>query len=250
MPSRRHRRPVSESSQKRRRANAAASSTGARPPASAYKDYVRHPRFGKAPRFTGLDPDPDSDDVHLHWNTNFHTPTQLKEIQRVLERLPFRAPEHIDDGSRMVPGTAIAADLSKQRPATIPVTHYYDIDKACRDCGLRFIFFAEEQKYWYEELGFPLESDAVRCQVCRRREQHISRTRKRYMELSRVAARSTHEDLDMANSCLDLIEERVFSASQLAHVRELLNRVPEAWRASSEFKQVSDRAEDLSRRFE
>ena len=190
------------------------------------------PDSGKAPRFTGLDPDPDSDDVHLHWNTNFHTPTQLKEIQRVLERLPFRAPEHIDDGSRMVPGTAIAADLSKQRPATIPVTHYYDIDKACRDCGLRFIFFAEEQKYWYEELGFPLESDAVRCQVCRRREQHISRTRKRYMELSRVAARSTHEDLDMANCCLDLIEERVFSARQLAHVRELLNRVPEAWRAS------------------
>lgn len=246
MASRRQRRPVSRSRPGRNRARPSESGKVGRPSVRAYSDYVQHSRFGRAPRFTGFDPDPDADDVHLHWNTGVVTGAVLETARQLIgERVP-----HPHEGETLVPGTAIAADLSKQRPATVPVTHYYDIDKACRDCGLRFIFFAEEQKYWYEELGFPLDSDAVRCQVCRRRTQEISRLRKRYQELSQVAARTTHEELEMANCCLNLIEDRVFPVRQLAHVRELLNRVPEAWRSSSEFKRASSRAVDLSNRLE
>ncbi|MFT5407691.1 MAG: hypothetical protein ACI9NC_000396 [Verrucomicrobiales bacterium] len=35
--------------------------------------YVAHPRYGTAPNIKGLDPNPDTDDVHRHYNTNFFT---------------------------------------------------------------------------------------------------------------------------------------------------------------------------------
>lgn len=193
------------------------------PDSEEYAGYVEHPRFGKAPRFTGFDPDPDSATVHLHWNTQYDTATQLRQM----ERLPGWSPALPDDGTGMVRGTAIAADLSKQSPATVSVTHYYDIEKVCRQCGHRFIFFAEEQKYWYEELGFPLEADAVRCAPCRRRLQQIARQRERYEQLFRLPNRTTDETLEMADCCLTLIEEGVFHRRQTQRVRMLLNRLPD-----------------------
>lgn len=209
-----------------------------------YAQHVRHPRFGKAPRFTGLDPDSNSPAVHLHWNTRHFTEAQL----RTLERLLGWHPTFPDDGTRMVPGTAIESDLSRQTPATVPVTHYYDLDKVCRDCGLRFIFFAEEQKYWYEELGFPLEADAVRCQPCRRRLQHIARMRQRYEQLSHVQNRSAEEMLEMADCCLTLIEEAVFHPRQLERVRMLLNRVADDSQSDPKLAELTARLHAVSSR--
>jgi len=115
---------------------------------SEYDGYVEHPRFGKRPHHTGLNPETDfGGDIFLHW----HSPRECR-----------------------IPNTAIASDLSRQTEATIPVTHYYDVKRQCRDCGKPFIFFAQEQKHWYEELKFPLEADCVRCSSCRKREQGIA----------------------------------------------------------------------------
>ena len=198
-----------------------------RPRMDDYAEHVEHPRYGKAPRFTGLDPDPNSFAVRLHWNTRYSTETQLRQMERLLGRRPTFP----DDGTRMVPGTAVAADLSRQVPATMPVTHYYDLDKLCRDCGRRFIFFAEEQKHWYEELGFSLQADAVRCPRCRKRLQQVARLRRRYEQLSRATARTTEQTFEMADCCLRLIEEAVFLPRQTERVRMLLNRIPEDRRA-------------------
>jgi len=104
-----------------------------------YDSFVEHPRYGKRPKLTGLNPRHDDEGVWLN-------------------------PELSDD--YRIPGTAIQADLSRQTPATYQVTHYFDVKRFCRDCHRRFIFFAEEQKHWYEELGFPLQADAARCPLC------------------------------------------------------------------------------------
>jgi hypothetical protein len=40
-----------------------------RPRMEDFADHVEHPRYGRLPRFTGLDPNPDAPEVHLHWNT-------------------------------------------------------------------------------------------------------------------------------------------------------------------------------------
>ncbi len=202
-----------------------------RPRPEEYAEHVEHPRYGKAPRFTGLDPNPNSSAVHLHWNTRYFTEGQLRMIER---SLGWR-PTFPDDGTRMVRGTAVAADLSRQPPTTVPVTHYYDVDKVCRDCGRRFIFFAEEQKHWYEEMGFPLEADAVRCPPCRKRLQHVARARQRYEQLFHVHSRTVDETLELADCCLTLIEEAVFHHHQTERVRMLLKRVPEEKRSDRRF---------------
>ena len=162
-----------------------------------YANYVDHPRFGRRPHVTGLNPESDftTGQPFLHWNA-----------------------------TDRIPNTAIEADLSRQSRATVAVTHYYDVRRTCRDCGRPFIFFAQEQKHWYEELGLPLEADCVRCVPCRRRQHGIAAKRERYEELFHVPARSAEEHLEMADCCLSLIEADIFDPRQTAHVRELLKR--------------------------
>lgn len=81
----------------------------------AYADYVEHPRYGRKPRITGLNPIDGRPGAWLRWG-----PTDYN-----------------------IPNTAIAADRSKQ-VGHASVTHYFDTKRRCRDCGRMFLFFAEE----------------------------------------------------------------------------------------------------------
>src|SRR5262245_27545254 len=94
--------------------------------------YVDHPRYGQRPRITGLHPiepatfEPGRPYVIFHWHSS--------ESDRIAN-------------------TAIKADVSLQHITTMPVTHYFDLKRVCQDCRRPFLFFAAEQKHWYEELG-------------------------------------------------------------------------------------------------
>lgn len=184
-----------------------------------YAGFVDHPRYGRFPNYTGLNPDPFSPDVRLQWHTwsrrefaaRFQTP--VGDVYWSYRK------------TKRIPNTAIAADLSRQTPATVSVTHYFDLERICCDCERPFIFFAEEQKHWYEELGFGLDSDCVRCVDCRKRQQGIARKRQRYEDLFHVPNRSDDENLEMADCCLSLIESETFSTRQTQRVRMLLKTV-------------------------
>ena len=169
------------------------------PPVDEYVQFVEHPRYGRRPRLTGLNPHEELGRTFFHWHS----------------RADVR-----------VPNTAIPADLSRQSPATVQVTHYFDAKRQCRECGKPFLFFAEEQRHWYEELGFPLESDCVRCVQCRKRQQGLARTRERYEELFHLPARTSDQQLEFAECCLSLVEAGVFHRRQLEHVRALLKTLP------------------------
>ena len=162
-----------------------------------YTDYVEHPRWGRAPRFT---------DVEANAVSLGHCLTT-----------------YISHG--LIPGTAIAAALDRQAPSPVPVLYYFDLDRICVDCRRPFIFYAEEQKYWYESLGFTLDSDCVRCVPCRKRLQTMALTRQRYEQLFHVPDRCPAENLEMAECCLALIEAAIFHGGQTQHVRALLNQV-------------------------
>jgi len=199
-------------------------------PSDNYADYADHPRYGHRPKITGLNPDPLDEGVHLHWNaiTAAETRARIEKAAARLEaitdrKLPSAAFNAYD--VRRIPDTAILADLTRQTPAMVAVTHYFDLDRVCIDCDRRFIFFAAEQKHWYEELGFGLESECVRCVDCRKREQGLTQTAQRYEELFHVPNRTAAQNLEMAESCLVLIESQVFSGRQTQHVRMLLNKV-------------------------
>jgi hypothetical protein len=165
-------------------------------PASAYAGFVEHPRFGRGPRLTGLDVTETADGkVFCHW----HSPPGVR-----------------------IPSTAIAADLAQQPPATVAVTHYFDARRECRKCGRAFLFFAEEQKYWYESLKFPLEADCLECVPCRKDEQQLRAARRQYEALLALAARSEADTLELVGCGVLLAESSVFSGKVLPKLRGLL----------------------------
>jgi hypothetical protein len=84
---------------------------------------------------------------------------------------------------KIYPESAIPADLTRQNFTTFPRGYYVDTLKVCRDCGRSFLFFAREQQHWYEELGFYIDADCVRCPACRRMDQELAQSRRRYAEL-------------------------------------------------------------------
>jgi hypothetical protein len=188
-----------------------------------YETFVEHPRYGKRPRITGLNPKTDYLKVFIHW----HSPESCR-----------------------IPGTAIKADLTKQAQATVPVTHYFDVKRSCRECDRPFIFFAEEQKHWYEELGFGLDSDCVRCSLCRRRQQGLARKRERYEELFHLVERNVEQNLEMADCCLTLIEKGVFHPRQAERVRMLINRIPEDHRSSRSYADLLLRVREIEKKGE
>ncbi len=175
-----------------------------------YGEFVEHPRYGRRPRITGLNPvqnrpEPGEPWVKFHW---------------------------LSSRESRIPNTAIEADISKQTITTMGVTHYFDERRTCRECDAPFIFFAAEQKHWYEDLGFSLEADCVHCIHCRKKRQAIAAMRERYEQLFHVAALSEAERIEMAECCLSLVEAGVFSPRKTEQVRALLNRLPDELAAS------------------
>ena len=215
--------------------------------ADDYAAFVEHPRFGRGPRFTGLEPSPADDGVNLHWNTT--TPDEIAAQWKAATGEAWPYGDLLDRSSRpsRIPNTAIAADLSRQTPATVSVTHYFDLERQCRDCRRPFIFFAEEQKYWYEELGFLLDSDCIRCVECRKQQQNIAQKRELYESLFHVQNKTVEQSIQMADACLALIEAGIFTVRQTQRVRRLLNPIRKAdeIREQSEFKALLKRLTEI-----
>lgn len=119
----------------------------------------------------------------------------------------------------------MAADLTRQTLATMPVLFYFDERRTCVDCGRRFLFFAEEQKYWYEELGFKLDADCVRCWPCRYVQQGIDSATARYEQLATLEVPTRREQMEMLEVGLSLCERHVFGRKVLRRLRPILNQL-------------------------
>ncbi len=213
-----------------------------------YDSYVEHPRFGRRPRHTGLNPNPYSPDVDLHSNaTNIHE-IQERAVRLTGERLGF-----LKDLEAMTPrrlpriaGTAVKAEPSKQNRPTVPVTHYYDVEHVCRNCRRPFIFFAEEQKHWYEVLGFRLDVDCVRCPPCRKREQALARKRAKYERLLKARNRDWKDNLKLAECAVTLVEAGLFKLRVVDQVRASLKTIPLEERAKPGYQKLIARVKVIS----
>jgi hypothetical protein len=212
-----------------------------------YDSYVEHPRYGRYPRLTALNPNAYDPSVQLHWNAG-----NIHEIRRRTKQILGESLGFLNELAAMTPdvlpriaGTAIPADLSKQNFRTIPVTHYFDIERVCRSCRRPFIFFAEEQVYWFEDLRFPLESDCVRCPACRKNERILAKSRSTYEKLATATARDRNDNLKMADCALTLVENGVFQNRVLQRVAALLKTIPESERGRERYKTLADRLKTL-----
>lgn len=75
---------------------------------------------------------------------------------------------------------AVRADIAKQNDSVCPRHWYVDATICCVGCGNDYIFTADEQRFWYEELRFYVDSFPTRCNHCRRADRELRELRQRY----------------------------------------------------------------------
>ena len=71
-------------------------------------------------------------------------------------------------------GTIIRVDKSKVFSHSVLPTipdYYKDTWFTCKDCSEEDLWTAKQQRRWYEEQGGEIESIAVRCRACRKKEK-------------------------------------------------------------------------------
>jgi hypothetical protein len=119
-------------------------------------------------------------------------------------------PDGID---RPAPGAIISpghcwGDPSRQQYGLGgPALVFGPLEKVCRTCGAPFIFTAEEQKHWYEDLGFFIDATAVHCGPCRAAHQRVEAARRDYAAALHAArgARSAEQHLAVARAAIALL---------------------------------------------
>ena len=168
--------------------------------------YVTHPRYGSAPRLTSRKVEAS----HSEWAR--------------VKRLPF------------IPGTAVKATPSRQRSMSwngCQEVHFYvDEVRRCRTCRRACLFFADEQRFWYEVLSIPMEVHPVRCARCRRADRQAKRMQREYQELLALpeATRTVKQNLRLAAPGIALRDAEVFTAKLLPKIRHILKLIPETSR--------------------
>jgi len=178
------------------------------------KNLVDHPRYGSHPRMTGLDFSDGKPGLNLSW-------------------------KYSGENGKVIPNTGIEADISKQYGATLPIDIYYDILKKCVDCERHFIFFAEEQRYWYEVLRFSNDADCIRCIECRQKRQSDDRLNFEYQRLLEKKNKDWRDYYDLSVTAMDLFD--LGGIKNLDKVRCFFNSIPESEHHCISIRNLKDR---------
>lgn len=117
-----------------------------------------------------------------------------------------------------LPAGTVASDLSKlaHRRTYGLLPHFYvDQPFVCRDCASHEVWTAKQQKWWFEEVGAPLESRAVRCRPCRRQRRE------------RLAARGA--DAHLLSDLCESLRHKQPKALTLQDRKELISALSSKW---------------------
>jgi hypothetical protein len=118
---------------------------------------------------------------------------------------PLKMPPHFFYGALHVDyTTAIRADISKQDYSICPRFWYIDAAFACGRCGKNFVFSADEQRFWYEEAGFYVDSFPRQCRECRRELRELKSLRQEYNR-DIAAALAGRSDLAKKQRLIDVV---------------------------------------------
>lgn len=124
--------------------------------------------------------------------------------------------------STIVPGTAILPNEALQNYALFPRRIYADLLKQCKSCTRPFVFYANEQRFWYETLRIPVDADCVMCPPCRKHAHRVKAALFRY-EKALHAPRLDAKDMKaFVEDALFLLEQGV--VRNLARLGAIKNR--------------------------
>ncbi len=140
------------------------------------KRYVMHPRYGDRP-----------------------IESEFKFTKDEIERAFW-----LYGSVKYFENTVIPADISKQNYAVFPRKLYVDIEELCIRCGRPFLFFALEQRHWFETLGFWIDAHCTRCADCRRSDNDIKKMQRTYSSLVQKAERTAAETKELKQYALEL----------------------------------------------
>ncbi len=100
------------------------------------------------------------------------------------EESPQNMPEHMFYGALYVDyDTAIRGRPELQNFSVCPRHWYIDAVYKCLDCKKKFTWEAEEQRQWFEEWKFWIDSEPNHCPRCRVKHRHLKALREEYDEL-------------------------------------------------------------------
>jgi hypothetical protein len=123
-------------------------------------------------------------------------------------------PAHLFHGAvRVDYQTAVRADFERQNCSICPRYWYLDVTFACDRCGGEFVFKATEQRVWYEEYGFWIDSLPKHCLACRRDRRDLKATRQEYDRL--VAEALQAADIELKRRLAGIIDRLYELGGQL-----------------------------------
>lgn len=112
-----------------------------------------------------------------------HPRISKKSLKATREARTLKAREkagyRMVDGVEVPPGAILANwDALRHNEATFPdidyPRFYADRPFRCRDCDSHEVWTARQQKWWYETAKGTIQSVAIRCRSCRRKERECA----------------------------------------------------------------------------
>ena len=164
-------------------------------------DFVPHPRYGSTPTRSGVRGFSAQDIAASHWRYDIAT---------------------------IFPESVLVADTSRQNYSLYPRPFYVDMRRTCRGCSRPFIFFAAEQKHWFEVLQFYVDADCVHCPECRQQRIAAKREFQRYTALVNIAAPTNKELQQLVDLTVSLLGQGVLkNRTRLGQLKNLaLKQIP------------------------
>src|SRR5207244_13107894 len=111
--------------------------------------------------------------------------------------------------------TAVRANFEKQNFSVCPRHWYMDADFKCERCGREFTWTAEEQRAWFEDYFFWVDSQPPHCRECRGDLRRLIELRKEYDAM--IAAARDHGPPDQKSRTREIVAE----------VKQALGKLPE-----------------------
>ena len=111
-------------------------------------------------------------------------------------------------GASIVPGTAVLANAGHpERDSYFARAIYADVLKQCAACARPFVFYANEQRFWFETLLLPPDVDCVNCPPCRKQLRRVKAALARYAQRLHVPRLRTKDMKAFVDDVLFLFEQ-------------------------------------------
>lgn len=119
---------------------------------------------------------------------------------------PRMMPKHLFSGAiHLDYGSAVRGNPQKQNYSVCPRHWYIDADFNCTRCQKKFTWTTGEQKAWFEDYFFWVDSSPHLCKKCMADRRHLESLRREYD--STVSAAKRRDATDQKRRVIEIVRE-------------------------------------------